>query len=384
MTASISTRQSIVFEYVFPKQGYLYTVNLKTEGMQTLLNSSILPNFSWKTDAFRNSRSIDYENRYTEYTFGYEEDRVDYLSLNGEDKESREGIRWISYRQHFFSSILIPSTPIASAELTSIDLASEENLEEKFTKTFKTSYSLGLTNGNLNTQLTFYNGPTDYDSLKALDGDLETSIPMGWGIFGWINRVIFLPLFGFLSSFLSFGIAIIVMTVIVRLAMSPVTYKSYVSQIKMKVLRPDIEIINNKYKDDAVKRQQETMSLYSRAGANPMSGCVPALLQLPIFYALFSFFPVAFVLRDKSFLWADDLSSYDSVYDLGFSIPFYGDHISLFPILASIAIFFYTQMTTGQQAMPHMKPATNTKVVIQSARPTLLKAYFTASSEFLP
>ena len=364
MTASISTRQSIVFEYVFPKQGYLYTVNLKTEGMQTLLNSSIPPNFSWKTDAFRNSRSIDYENRYTEFTFGYEEDRVDYLSLNGEDKESREGIRWISYRQHFFSSILIPSTPIASAELTSIDLASEENLEEKFTKTFKTSYSLGLTDGNLNTQLTFYNGPTDYDSLKALDGDLETSIPMGWGIFGWINRVIFLPLFGFLSSFLSFGIAIIVMTVIVRLAMSPVTYKSYVSQIKMKVLRPDIEIINNKYKDDAVKRQQETMSLYSRAGANPMSGCVPALLQLPIFYALFSFFPVAFVLRDKSFLWADDLSSYDSVYDLGFSIPFYGDHISLFPILASIAIFFYTQMTTGQQAMPQQPGMPNMKIIM--------------------
>ena len=364
MTASISTRQSIVFEYVFPKQGYLYTVNLKTEGMQTLLNSSTPPDFSWKTDAFRNSRSIDYENRYTEYTFGYEEDRVDYLSLNGEDKESREGIRWISYRQHFFSSILIPSTPIASAELTSIDLASEENLEEKFTKTFKTSYSLGLTDGNLNTQLTFYNGPTDYDSLKALDGDLETSIPMGWGIFGWINRVIFLPLFGFLSSFLSFGIAIIVMTVIVRLAMSPVTYKSYVSQIKMKVLRPDIEIINNKYKDDAVKRQQETMSLYSRAGANPMSGCVPALLQLPIFYALFSFFPVAFVLRDKSFLWADDLSSYDSVYDLGFSIPFYGDHISLFPILASIAIFFYTQMTTGQQAMPQQPGMPNMKIIM--------------------
>ena len=364
MTASISTRQSIVFEYVFPKQGYLYTVNLKTEGMQTLLNSSTPPNFSWKTDAFRNSRSIDYENRYTEFTFGYEEDRVDYLSLNGEDKESRDGIRWISYRQHFFSSILIPSTPIASAELTSIDLASEENLEEKFTKTFKTSYSLGLTDGNLNTQLTFYNGPTDYDSLKALDGDLETSIPMGWGIFGWINRVIFLPLFGFLSSFLSFGIAIIVMTVIVRLAMSPVTYKSYVSQIKMKVLRPDIEIINNKYKDDAVKRQQETMSLYSRAGANPMSGCVPALLQLPIFYALFSFFPVAFVLRDKSFLWADDLSSYDSVYDLGFSIPFYGDHISLFPILASIAIFFYTQMTTGQQAMPQQPGMPNMKIIM--------------------
>jgi YidC/Oxa1 family membrane protein insertase len=154
------------------------------------------------------------------------------------------------------------------------------------------------------------------------------------------------------------------MTVIVRLAMSPVTYKSYVSQIKMKVLRPEIEELNKKYKDNAVKRQQETMSLYNRAGANPMAGCIPALLQLPVFYALFTFFPVAFELRKKSFLWADDLSSYDSVLDLGFSIPFYGDHVSLFPILASIAIFFYTQMTTGQQAMPQQPGVPNMKVVM--------------------
>ena len=177
---------------------------------------------------------------------------------------------------------------------------------------------------NINTTFKFYYGPTDYKTLQNLEGDLEASIPMGWGIFGWINKFIFLPLFGFLSSFLSYGIAIIVMTIIVRLLMSPVTYKSYVSQIKMKVLRPDIEAISAKFKDDAVKRQQETMSLYTRAGANPMSGCIPALIQLPVFYALFSFFPVAFVLRDKSFLWADDLSSFDSILDLGFNIPFMG------------------------------------------------------------
>jgi YidC/Oxa1 family membrane protein insertase len=248
--------------------------------------------------------------------------------------------------------------------LTSVNLASDEAFEEKFTKSFETVYPLTFTSGNLNTKLTFYYGPTDYKTLQNLEGDLETSIPMGWGIFGWINKFIFLPLFEFLSSFLSYGIAIIVMTLIVRLAMSPVTYKSYVSQIKMKVLRPDIEVINNKYKDDAVKRQQETMSLYSRAGANPMSGCIPALIQLPVFYALFSFFPVAFVLRDKSFLWADDLSSYDSILELGFNIPFYGDHVSLFPILASIAIFFYTQMTTGQQAMPQQPGMPNMKIIM--------------------
>lgn len=363
MKAALSAQQYILFQYRFPKEGHLYSFSVKTVGMRSVINPSIAPNIVWKTDVFRNSRSIDYENRYTEYTFGYEEDRVDYLSLNGSDQETRQSIRWISYRQHFFSAILIPESPIAEAKISSVDRSSEESLNEKYTKTFATTYALNA-GGELDTNLKFYYGPTDYKSLKQLDGDLETSIPMGWGIFGWINRVIFLPLFEFLSSFLSYGIAIIVMTIIVRLAMSPVTYKSYVSQIKMKVLRPDIEVINAKYKDDAVKRQQETMGLYSRAGANPMSGCVPALLQLPVFYALFSFFPVAFVLRDKSFLWADDLSSYDSVLDLGFSIPFYGDHISLFPILASVAIFFYTQMTTGQQAMPQQPGMPNMKIII--------------------
>jgi len=363
MKAALNAQQYLSFLYNFPKKGHLFSFSVKTVGMSSLLNTALAPKVTWKTDAFRNSRSIDYENRYTEFTFGYEEDRVDYLSLNGNDEETRQGIRWISYRQHFFSAILIPDSPIAEAKITSSDRSSEAALNEKFTKTFSTTYALN-SGGDLNTNLKFYYGPTDYKTLKQLEGDLETSIPMGWGIFGWINRVIFLPLFEFLSSFLSYGIAIIVMTIIVRLAMSPVTYKSYVSQIKMKVLRPDIEVINDKYKDDAVKRQQETMSLYSRAGANPMSGCVPALLQLPVFYALFSFFPVAFVLRDKSFLWADDLSSYDSILDLGFNIPFYGDHISLFPILASVAIFFYTRMTTGQQPMPQQPGMPNMKIII--------------------
>jgi len=176
--------------------------------------------------------------------------------------------------------------------------------------------------------------------------------------------VIFLPLFGFLSSFLPYGISIIVMTIIARLAMSPVTYKSYVSQVKMKILRPEIEQINKKFKDDAIKRQQETMSLYSQAGANPMSGCVPALIQLPVFYGLFVFFPIAFELRQKSFLWADDLSSYDVIVELPFYFPLYGDHISLFPILASGAIFIYTKMTMGQQTMPQQPGMPNMKIIM--------------------
>ena len=360
----ISKGMYVVFKYIFPKNGYMFKVNFKSVGMESLLDNNQPPKINWSTNVFRNSRSIDYENRYTELTFGYEDDRVDYLSLSGDDEEDRENIRWISYRQHFFSAILIPESSIKSVKLKSKDLSGDQVSEEKFTKYFESSYLLPKQGENINTTFKFYYGPTDYKTLQNLEGDLEASIPMGWGIFGWINKFIFLPLFGFLSSFLSYGIAIIVMTIIVRLLMSPVTYKSYVSQIKMKVLRPDIEAISAKFKDDAVKRQQETMSLYTRAGANPMSGCIPALIQLPVFYALFSFFPVAFVLRDKSFLWADDLSSFDSILDLGFNIPFYGDHVSLFPILASVAIFFYTKMTTGQQPMPQQPGMPNMKIIM--------------------
>ncbi|PWH10543.1 membrane protein insertase YidC [Bacteroidetes bacterium SCGC AAA795-G10] len=364
LKSSISKSMYVVYEYIFPKNGYMFKVNFKSVGMESLLDNNQPPKINWSTNVFRNSRSIDYENRYTELTFGYEDDRVDYLSLSGNDEEDRENIRWISYRQHFFSAILIPESSIKIVNLKSKDLSGDQILEEKFTKYFESSYLLPKQGENINTTFKFYYGPTDYKTLQNLEGDLEASIPMGWGIFGWINKFIFLPLFGFLSSFLSYGIAIIVMTIIVRLLMSPVTYKSYVSQIKMKVLRPDIEAISAKFKDDAVKRQQETMSLYTRAGANPMSGCIPALIQLPVFYALFSFFPVAFVLRDKSFLWADDLSSFDSILDLGFNIPFYGDHVSLFPILASVAIFFYTKMTTGQQPMPQQPGMPNMKIIM--------------------
>ena len=364
LKSSISKSMYVVYEYIFPKNGYMFKVNFKSVGMESLLDNNQPPKINWSTNVFRNSRSIDYENRYTELTFGYEDDRVDYLSLSGDDEEDRENIRWISYRQHFFSAILIPESSIKSVKLKSKDLSGDQVSDEKFTKYFESSYLLPKQGENINTTFKFYYGPTDYKTLQNLEGDLEASIPMGWGIFGWINKFIFLPLFGFLSSFLSYGIAIIVMTIIVRLLMSPVTYKSYVSQIKMKVLRPDIEAISAKFKDDAVKRQQETMSLYTRAGANPMSGCIPALIQLPVFYALFSFFPVAFVLRDKSFLWADDLSSFDSILDLGFNIPFYGDHVSLFPILASVAIFFYTKMTTGQQPMPQQPGMPNMKIIM--------------------
>jgi len=364
LKATIAPNQYLEFVYAIDAERFLVDFSIQSSGIASLLDSSEPALITWETRAYRNSKSIDYEGRYTELTYGYEGDKVDYLSLSGTDEESPEEIRWVSFRQHFFSAILIPEKPIDQLTVTSDNLAEDKSLEEVFTKKFGIQIPLAYQMGEFGSRFEYYFGVTDYQTLKSYDRDLESSIPLGWGIFGWLNRFIFLPLFGFLSTFFPHGIAIIVMTIIVRLAMSPVTYKSYVSQIKMKVLRPEIEELNKKYKDNAVKRQQETMSLYNRAGANPMAGCIPALLQLPVFYALFTFFPVAFELRKKSFLWADDLSSYDSVLDLGFNIPFYGDHVSLFPILASIAIFFYTQMTTGQQTMPQQPGMPNMKIIM--------------------
>ncbi|MGC6479473.1 MAG: membrane protein insertase YidC [Flavobacteriaceae bacterium] len=359
-TASLAPGQQVQLTYRLAPEDYKVDFSVQTTGLSMVLDQAEV---QWDTKAFRNSKSIEYENRYTELTYGYDGDRVDYLSLTSDDEETETNVRWISYRQHFFSQILQPEAPLKEVQLTSQNLADDESLEEVYTKAFGTQFKLP-SQGEINSRMAFYFIPTDYHLLSEQQGDLQASLPIGWGIFGWINRWVFLPLFGFLSSFLPHGIAIILMTVLVRLAMSPVTYKSYLSQIKMKVLRPEIEELNNKFKDDAVKRQQETMSLYNKAGVNPMSGCLPALLQLPVFYALFTFFPVAYALRGKSFLWANDLSSYDSVLELPFNIPFYGDHISLFPILASAAIFGYTQMTTGQQTMPQQPGMPNMKIII--------------------
>ena len=360
LKAALNESQWIAFRYALSPDDFMVDFSILSNGMKGIINQNKAQSLSWDLKALRNSRSVEYENRYTELTYGYEGEKVNELTIAGEDEEQVEDVQWIGYKQHFFNSILIPANGIEKVDLSSESLVESEDQAQLYTKNYHAFIPL-KSNGELAHSFQWYFGPSEYKTLAQYDLGIEKSINFGWGIFGWINKSVFIPLFGFLSSFLPFGIAIIIMTIIVRLAMSPVTYKSYVSQIKMKVLKPEVDEITKKYKDDAVKRQQETMALYNKAGANPMSGCLPALLQLPVFYALFSFFPVAFALRQKSFLWADDLSSYDSIYELPFSIPFYGDHISLFPILASVAIFFYTMMTMGQQqasqqpGMPNMK-----------------------------
>ena len=355
----------IVSEDVFIE--YLYSVNLddyiidldiNSRGFYKILNTSKRYNLNWELSAFRNSKSISYENRYSYLTYFYDQDKIDYLSISGDDEDDEEDVSWISFKQHFFSSVLISEkeNPFKNVEFRSEDLVKDNSTDTLFTKKFISKIPFDYSNNEFDNSLKFYFGPNQYSQLQTYEIGLEESVDFGWGIFGYINKNVFVPLYRFLSSLFPYGIAIIFMTIIVRIVLAPVLYKSYLSQAKMKILKPELNEINKKFKDNAMKRQQEMMSLYRKAGANPMSGCLPGLLQIPVFYALFMFFPSAFDLRQKSFLWADDLSAYDSILDFGFYIPLYGDHVSLFPILASVSIFFYMKMTTGQQMASQPQP----------------------------
>lgn len=362
MKAKVSENQFLEYTYEMKADEYLVDFAIRSQGLSNVINSTKPINLDWKLKAIRHSKSIQYSNRYTRLTYNHDDGTINKLSESSDfDEETETDVKWLSYRQHFFSSILASDTHFESAQLSSKNLVTEESHTQGFMKEYETQAPLKLNGGELAYTMNWYYGPTDVKVLAQYkELGIEDSIPFGWGIFGMINRYVFTPLFTFLSGFAPAGIAIIIMTILVRLAMSPVTYKSYLSQAKMKVLKPEIAEINEKYKDNAMKRQQETMKLNNKAGVSPLSGCIPALIQMPIFYALFMFFPTSFALRQKPFLWADDLASYDTIAQLPFTIPIYGDHVSLFPILASIAIFFYMMMTTGQNmtqqpGMPNMK-----------------------------
>lgn len=351
MKLKAGVNEYLEYKYVLAPNKYLVDFDIQTRGLNTILDTSKSIDLQWGLKSYRNERSISYENRYAEIYFEYEDGKIDYVAQGNDKEENPEKATFIAYKQHFFTSILLTKTPFQNAKLYSNDLVKDEKKDTIFTKQYKATIPLAFSNGELDYKMNWYYGPTDYNTLKNYDRNLEKIVPLGWGVFGWINKFIFIPLFGFLSSFMGLGIAIIIFTILIKIAMSPITFKSFLSQAKMKVLRPEITEIGEKFKKDPMKKQQETMKLYNKAGVNPMAGCIPALIQIPFMYASFQFFPSAFELRQKGFLWADDLSSFDEIFKLPIHIPLYGDHVSLFPILAAIAIFFYMKMTSGDQAM---------------------------------
>ncbi|WP_417785187.1 membrane protein insertase YidC [Tenacibaculum sp.] len=346
----VSEAKFLEYRYEMKKGDYRVGFAVRSQGLSNTINSSQEINLDWSLKGFRHEKSLKTENMYSYYYYKAD-DEVDYLQMN--DDEVVSDIDWVAYKQHFFSSILTSDTPFSNATLKSVDFAGEDK-DSVYTKTYGLKTPLALTNGELNYNMQWFYGPTDYNLLKSYEGtSLDEIADLGWGIFGFLNRTIFYPVFNMLKGFIgNFGLIIILMTIVVRIIMSPVLYKSYLSSAKMKVIRPEMEEINKKYpgKENAMKRQQEIMAVQRKAGVSMMSGCIPALMQMPVFFALFKFFPTNIDFRQKSFLWANDLSSYDTIFKLPFKIPFYGDHVSLFPILASVAIFFYMKMNQSQQA----------------------------------
>jgi YidC/Oxa1 family membrane protein insertase len=316
--------------------------------------------FSWKQNANRLEKDFKDARNRTTVIYRLADGEVDELSATSEEKEEENletSANWISFRQKFFTSAIISSVPFQSGYVSSsIDFADSSSVKH-MAMSVKLSQRDFLSN---NSNFKFYYGPNNYEILSEVAPDFGQNVDLGWGPLAFINKFAIIPIFHFLERFFSnYGIIIIIMVIILKIVLSPLTYKSHMSMAKMRVMKPELDELKEKHGDDAQKAQQEQMALYSKVGINPLSGCIPMLLQMPILFAMFYFFPNSIELRQESFLWATDLSTYDSVWDLPFTIPFYGDHISLFTILMTASTILYTwsnsQMTTVTGPMKSMQ-----------------------------
>lgn len=357
MTLNAGDGKQLKYVYTIQPDNYMLGWDVVSSGMGGMMpqNSGL----QWEMQTLRHEKNLENERTVTqlEYKFANEDD-VDDLSGTGEDSEEETNLKWIAYKQQFFSTILYNKNgDFAKAALASKSLDNSED----HTKLLVSKVDMNATAGDLNTSFGLYLGPNKYEVLKAYDQGFEELIPLGWGILGWINRGIVINIFNWLEQYgLNYGLIILIIALIIKVILFPFTYASYRSMAKMRVLKPEIDELNEKYKDqDAMKKQQATMELYQKAGVNPLGGCIPMLFQMPILIALFRFFPASIELRQQPFLWATDLSTYDSIFNLPFNIPFYGDHVSLFTLLMTVSTLIYTymnqQLTGSNQQMPQLK-----------------------------
>ncbi len=330
----------------------------------------------WSQNGIRHEKSLTNENQYTTtYFFDAEDEKKDYLSNGKDDEDIASNISWIAHKQQFFSSIWSSDKPFSSVQLATTTPAANDS---GHTRQFRSVLQITGDDNGIDAHGLIYHGPNQYLELKSFDKKFDEIIPFGWGIFGWISKGIVVPMFNLMEGFgWNYGLIIFLMALIIKLALSPLTFASYKSMAKMRLLKPEMDELAEKHGDDAQKKQQETMLLYQKAGVNPLGGCIPQLLQFPILIAMFRFFPASIELRQESFLWADDLSSYDSIFNFGqwFSLPFYGDHISLFTILMAISTFLYTRFNNS------MTPSSNNMMqqqmqIIQYLMPIMLLVWF--------
>jgi len=353
-------------EYIYTIHGnkYMFDFNIRMKNMETLIDSrNGYVDFNWAVNLRNQEKVVDRFNG-SSIHYKFLQDDVDWLSDNEEEQEDLPAkIKWISYKQRFFSMTLIADNAFLNGQISQFISPSKD---PKYEMTMSSVLAVPVNDTrNMDFGMRMYMGPNEFKRLKSYDLQLERQIPIGWSFFllAWINEYIVINVFDWLGHFgWNYGIVILVLTILLKLILFPIAYKTYVSSAKMRVLKPEIDQINEKFKDskDPMKKQQATMDLYKKAGVNPLAGCVPMLLQMPILFAIFRFFPSSIELRQQPFLWAHDLSSYDSILDLPFHIPAYGDHVSLFTLLMTISTLIYTKvnndmMGTGSSQMPGMK-----------------------------
>lgn len=346
-------------EYVYTLRGDKYLVGYKVNlvGLnQVIANNTGYLELNWQEAVKCQEKDIKSERMNSTVYYMFSDNEVDYLSETKNVQEDlKTNVKWIAMKQHFFTQVLIADKTFDKpTRLTSANGTEEE----AYVKNIAASLTIPYTHAaNESFGMQFYFGPNHYQTLKKTGFNLEKQIPLGWGIFGWVNRFLVIPIFNFLNSFdWNYGLIILILTIVIKLILTPFTYKSYLSQAKMKVLKPEVEEIQGKFKEEPLKLQQEMMALYRKAGVSPLGGCLPMLLQLPILIAMFRFFPQSIELRQESFLWAKDLSTYDSILDLPFTIPFYGAHVSLWTLLMTISTVLITMVNSQSTAAnPQMK-----------------------------
>ena len=371
-----STKTTVVYEAKFTEGRIRQTYQLK-KGHDLAYNIEVLDNegfildnsvLNWAADFKKTERLFSEQRRVSTICFDQAESGLDYLSETAsESGVAEENVNWVAFKQSYFSAILHPENPFPKKGTKFFIKNFKEGHPQAWTHLKGYHATMALDFQNNKASFNWFFGPNDYEVLKSYDSGYDDILNFGWGLFRWINIYAVQPIFNLLlNNGIAIGWAILILTLILKTILMPVQWKMFVSSVKMRILKPEIDELNAKYpkQEDAMKKQMEMMSLYRESGASPLSGCIPMLIQMPILLAVFRFFPAAFELRQKSFLWAEDLSSFDSILDFGFHIPIYGDHISLFTLLMAGTTLAYTYMNSGNMQQPQQPGMPDMRIIM--------------------
>ena len=369
LRAQTGNKGSVTVHYDLSANDYNVVYNVRLKNLAAAIEKGVQLN--WESHLLKTERLLSEQRKITTLCFERKEDGFDYLSEAGDDDDQPEqDLNWVAHKQSYFSSILRPDRPFIGGknDLEVKNYSASQPRVNTHLKKMEATLALDFARSdNASMGFTWYFGPNDYEVLRAHGKNYDDILNFGWGLFRWINVYAVQPVFNALIEFgFTIGIAILLLTVVLKLVLMPIQWKMFVSSAKMRILKPEIDELNKKYpnKEDAMKKQMDMMTLYRESGASPLAGCLPALLQMPILLAVFRFFPASFELRQKSFLWAEDLSSYDSIWDFGVYIWPYGDHVSLFTLLMAGATLLYTHMNSGQMQQPSQPGMPNMKVIM--------------------